>query len=103
MTPESLTERLARALYWRDHAPFPWEEVGEVSVIEDYTSMAQCCLTELRASGFAIVPREPTKEMIAAGQSNGDGFGRGSDEDNWLADGGAESIWSAMLAAGEEK
>ena len=48
---------------------------------------AKAAYARLSASGYVIVPREPTDEMIAAG------------EDRMLA----ADVWSAMLAAAQEQ
>ena len=55
-----IVHAIARALYWRDHQPFPWEEVGELSVIEDYTDMGRVALKAFKAlrTVLALVTQE---------------------------------------------
>lgn len=43
--------------------------------------------------------REPTEEMEDRGQDAGEGFGRSSDNETWLASGAAKSMWQAMVDA----
>ncbi len=86
----SLTERLARAIEQSAEFVTGNERWGKVW-LEDPMVVARAVLTELRASGYAIVPREPTEAMIKAA------FNPGLSGDTPSPD----DAWRDMVAAGE--
>lgn len=61
----------------------------------DIHGIPQAALTAIADAGMAIVPREPTEAMIAAGQLEAEGC-----TDDWTASAACLSghVWSAMLA-----
>lgn len=78
----SVTEIIARAICAGDeNLPSHWD---------DYTPSAHVVITALEAAGYAIVPIEPTADMLASVDDE--------DSDKYVARGRAYSAWKAMIA-----
>ncbi len=88
MTREELRERIAKALYCAnyDGDKRPWAERLDWER-ELYLISADAVLAEIAAAGLVLVPREPTGDMLSAGE--------------WkiMNDFTASEVYRAMIAA----
>lgn len=90
---DKLIEAVAKALVEANMAatkqvPIP----GEVAYyVNSYKREARAVFAAIEASGYAVVPKEPTEAMTEAGYAL-DKYG-----DKWPAD--MDDIWKAMLVA----
>lgn len=103
---DDLVEMLARAIFKgatqlprRDGVPrfngLPdWENLNLPEVQSLYRECAHACLSALSQGGYAVVPREPTPDMLSAGDEATAGD---TTTDR------PYGIWSRMLSAGEVK
>lgn len=79
-TPTDVVEIVARALWsqaqegWPERIKQAWDSTdpcGNISMAikrEHQLGLARAALTALDAAGFAVVPKQPTKKMLAAGE-----------------------------------
>ncbi|MGB3844290.1 MAG: hypothetical protein WA940_00335 [Sphingopyxis sp.] len=89
-----LIQTIARAL-WIAQA----KGIADPATIWDrplYCAAAQAALTALHDAGYAIVPREPTREMIDAAYAAHDAYEAAEPPAAWC---GVSSIYRAMIAA----
>lgn len=80
MSEESMVERVARALWEaRSDDERAWEEVSpgerKVTLRRARTAIA-AHIAALSEAGYAIVPREPTEEMLQRGLAAWGGFAK---------------------------
>ncbi len=83
MPPRRLTQAVAAAIRGADKRYF----------FEDYTAQADAVFRALREAGYAVVPVEPTPEMLEAAK-NGLRFGQQRPGDL------VKAIWTSMVQAG---
>ena len=85
---------------WRDKA-VPWEHLQSPHIIpsaaEDERDRARAILSALDVAGYAVVPKEPTPEMVEAWDSAAPG--PVSDNAAWTNENCARADYVAMLAA----
>lgn len=83
MPPRRLTQTVAAAIRDADKRYF----------FEDYTTQAEAVFRALREAGFAVVPAEPTTEMLDAAK-NALRFGQQRPGDL------VKTVWTSMVQAG---
>ncbi len=103
----SMAERVAEAIFLKEGRAkdVAWKDADKVlallpagqKVSDYYRDIARACLSEIEAAGYAVVPVEPSEEMLKtcwshSVHSEGDGGG-------WINEEDAAENWSAMLAA----
>lgn len=91
-TRAEIVEVMARAAYNRRwpmaSGTLAWDRAFDR---DKWLLAMDAALTALEASGRAVVPREPTREMLEAGHM--------ADERNYDGSTPIRLVWSAMLAA----
>jgi thiamine biosynthesis lipoprotein ApbE len=83
MAPPRLTDQIAAAIKDADKRYF----------FEDYTKQAKSVISALNQAGYAVVPAEPTPEMLEAAKT---ALTYGAQRPADLV----KTIWSSMVKAG---